>query len=83
MPHKYLTNTGSYLFWGEFRPSRKFSNTFDVKIPHSGHVSRNKQFVSYVLNDDLCFYDMDYVPKKGLCLSDLANHVYSLNPPGL
>ena len=35
IPHKYLTNTGSCLFWGEFRPSRKFSNTFDVEIPHS------------------------------------------------
>ena len=37
IPHEYLTNTGSCLFWGEFRPSRKFLNTFDVKIPQSGH----------------------------------------------
>ena len=38
IPYEYLTNTGSWLFWGEFRPSRKFSNTFDVEIPHSAQV---------------------------------------------
>ena len=37
IPHEYLTNTRSCLFWGEFRPSQKFSNTFDVEIPHSGN----------------------------------------------
>ena len=26
--------------------------------------SRYTQLLSYVLNDELCFYDMDYVPKK-------------------
>ena len=39
IPYEYLTNTGSWLFWGEFRPSRKFSNTFDVEIPHSDRES--------------------------------------------
>ena len=37
IPHEYLTNTGSGLFWGEFRPSRKFSNTFEIESPNSGN----------------------------------------------
>ena len=26
--------------------------------------TRSEQLLSYALNDELCFYDMDYVPKK-------------------
>ena len=43
IPYEYLTNTGSCLFWAEFRPSRKFSNTFDVEIPHSAPGDEKKQ----------------------------------------
>ena len=38
-----------------------------------GTNSRYTQLLSYVLNDELCFYDMDYVPKNRLCSSDMAN----------
>ena len=30
-------------------------------------ISRYTQLLSYALNDELCFYDMDNVKKNGLC----------------